>query len=126
MSSKKTSLKHDALVELGVTHSKSKNYDRADKVFEEALKLNNKSAIALIKSAISFQQRDMAEKAKPLAEEALKISLETDPSVLELYGDFLFKSNDKDGAVKYWTKAKERGSKSAGLDKKIAERNFLE
>jgi tetratricopeptide (TPR) repeat protein len=126
MASKKPALKHDALVELGVTHSKSKAYDRADRAFDEALKLNNKSSIAMIKSAISLQQRGMADKAKPLADEALKISLESDPSVLELYGDFIFKSGNKEDAVKYWTKAKERGAKSSGLEKKIVERNFVE
>lgn len=126
MTSKKPALKHDALIELGVTYSKSKTYDRADKAFEEALKLNNKSSMAMIKSAISLQQRGMADKAKPLADEALKISLETDPSVLELYGDFIFKSGNKEDAVKYWTKAKERGAKSLGLEKKIAARNFIE
>ena len=126
MSSKKPALKHDALVELGVTHSKSKTYDRADKAFEDALKLNNKSSMAMIKSALSFQQRGMVDKAKPLADEALKISLESDPSVLELYGDFIFKSGNKEEAVKYWTKAKERGAKSSGLEKKIAARNLIE
>jgi tetratricopeptide (TPR) repeat protein len=126
MASKKPALKHDALVELGVTHSKSKAYDRADRAFDEALKLNNKSSIAMIKFAISLQQRGMAEKAKLLADEALKISLESDPSVLELYGDYIFKSGNKEDAVKYWTKAKERGAKSSGLEKKIVERNFVE
>jgi tetratricopeptide (TPR) repeat protein len=126
MASKKPALKHDALIELGVTYSKSKTYDRADKSFEEALKLNNKSSIAMIKSAISLQQRGLTDKAKPLADEALKISLETDPLVLELYGDFIFKTGNKDEAVKYWTKAKERGAKSLGLEKKIAARNLIE
>jgi tetratricopeptide (TPR) repeat protein len=126
MSSKKPQIKLDALIELGVTHSKSKSYDKADKAFEDALKLNNKSSIALIKYANSLTSRGSAERAKPMAEEALKISMESDPSVLELYGDYLFKAGDKENAVKYWTKAKERGAKSMGLEKKISERNFLE
>jgi tetratricopeptide (TPR) repeat protein len=126
MASKKPNLKHDALIELGVTHSKSKTYHHADKAFEEALKLNNKSSIAMIKSALSLQQRGMIDRAKPLADEALKISLETNPSVLELYGDFIFKLGDKEGAVTYWTKAQNRGAKSLGLDKKITTRDFIE
>jgi tetratricopeptide (TPR) repeat protein len=126
MSSKKPQIKMDALIELGVTYSKSKSYDKADKSFEEALKLNNKSSIALIKYANSLASRGATERAKPMADEALKISMESDPSVLELYGDYLFKSGDKDGGVKYWTKAKERGAKSIGLEKKIAEKNILE
>ena len=123
---KKPPLKHDALIELGVTYSKSKSYDKADKAFEDALKLNNKSSLAMIKYANSLQQRGAAERAKPMAEEALKLSMETDPSVLELYGDYIFKSGNKEEAVKYWSKAKERGAKSSGLEKKITEKNLVE
>jgi tetratricopeptide (TPR) repeat protein len=126
MSSKKPQIKLDALIELGVTHSKSKSYDKADKAFEDALKLNNKSSMALIKYANSLASRGTADRAKAMAEDAIKISMESDPSVLELYGDYLFKSGDKENAVKYWSKAKERGAKSMGLEKKISERNFLE
>ncbi len=126
MSSKKPSLKHDILIEMGVTYSKSKNYDKADKLFEDALKLNNKSSIAMIKYAHSLQQRGESDKAKSMADEALKISMETDPSVLELYGDYIFKLGNKEEAVKYWSKAKERGAKSVSLEKKIVEKNFVE
>ena len=126
MSSKKPQIKLDALIELGVTHSKSKSYDKADKAFEDALKLNTKSSIAMIKYANSLASRGTADRAKAMADEALKISMESDPSVLEHYGDYLFKAGDKDNAVKYWSKAKERGAKSMGLEKKISERNFLE
>jgi tetratricopeptide (TPR) repeat protein len=126
MSSKKPNLKHDVFVEMGVAHAKAKTFDKAEKAFEDALKLNNKSAIALIKYANALVQKGVAEKAKLMADEALKISTETDPSVLEYYGDYLFKLADKEGAVKYWSKAKERGSKAIGLDKKIAERTMVE
>lgn len=126
MSSKKPSLKHDALVEIGVTYSKSKNYEKSNKAFEEALKLNNKSSLALIKYAYSLLSQGKADKAQPMADEALKLSMESDPSVLELYGDYLFKSGNKDEALKYWSKAKSRGAKSAGLEKKISEKNLVE
>jgi tetratricopeptide (TPR) repeat protein len=126
MSNKKPPLKLDALIELGVTHSKSKSYDKADKAFDEALKLNNKSPLVLIKYANSLVLRGSAEKAKPMADEALKLSQEADPIILELYGDYIFKTGDKDGAVRYWSKAKERGSKSMALEKKITEKNFIE
>jgi pentatricopeptide repeat protein len=126
MSSKKPQIKLDALIELGVTHSKSKSYDKADKAFDDALKLNMKSSIAMIKYANSLASRGSMERAKPMADEALKISMESDPSVLELYGDYLFKSGDKDNAVKYWSKAKERGAKSMSLEKKISEKNLFE
>ena len=127
MSAKKPPLKLDALTELGITYAKSKRYEQSDKVFEEALKLNAKSPIAMIRYANTLVGRDgLAEKAKLLADESLKIAQESDPSVLEGYGDYLYKSGAKDKAVPYWQKAKERGSKSAVLDKKIVEKVFIE
>lgn len=127
MSAKKPPLKLDALVELGVTHSKSKNYTQSDKVFEEALKFNAQSPITMIRYANALVGRNgLNEKAKSLADEAMKISQESDPSVLEGFGDYLFKSGQKDKAVPYWQKAKERGGKSAVLDKKIIEKVFVE
>ena len=127
MSAKKPPLKMDALLELGVTYSKSKNYTQSDKTFEEALKLNPKSPIVQIRYANTLVGRDgLGEKAQALADEAIKATPSSDPSVLEAYGDYLFKSGDKANAVQYWQKAKERGAKSAILDKKIIEKVFIE
>lgn len=127
MSAKKPPLKLDAMSELGVTYAKSKNYTQADKVFEDAMKFNAQSPIVMIRYANALVGRDgLGDKAKALAAEAMKISQEADPSVLEGFGDYLFKSGQKDKAVSYWQKAKERGGKSAVLDKKIVEKVFVE
>ena len=80
----------------------------------------------MIKYANSLLQQGKTDKAQRMAEEALKLSMESDPSVLELYGDYLFKSGNKEEALKYWSKAKGRGAKSAGLEKKIVEKNLVE
>jgi tetratricopeptide (TPR) repeat protein len=127
MSAKKPPLKLDALVLLGVTYAKSKRYIQSDKTFEEALKLNSQSPIAMIRYANALVGREgLGDKAKQLADAALKIDQESDPSVLEGFGDYLYKSGDKSKAVTYWQKAKERGAKSSILDKKIVEKAFIE
>lgn len=127
MSAKKPPLKLDALVLLGVTYAKSKHYAQSDKVFEDALKLNNQSPIAMIRYANALAGREgLGDKAKQLADAAIKMTAESDPSVLEGFGDYLYKSGDKSKAVTYWQKAKEQGSKSAVLDKKILEKAFIE
>jgi tetratricopeptide (TPR) repeat protein len=127
MSAKKPPLKLDAMSELGVTYTKSKNYTQSDKVFEDAMKLNAQSPMVMIRYANALVGREgLGDKAKALAAEAMKISQEADPSVLEGFGDYLFKSGQKDKAVSYWQKAKERGGKSAVLDKKIVEKVFVE
>lgn len=127
MSAKKPPLKLDALTLLGVTYAKSKLYAQSDKTFEEALKLNSQSPITMIRYANALVGREgLGDKAKQLADTALKIDQESDPSVLEGFGDYLYKSGDKSKAVAYWQKAKERGSKSAVLDKKITDKAFIE
>jgi tetratricopeptide (TPR) repeat protein len=127
MSAKKPPLKLDALTELGITYSKSKRYEQSDKAFEEAMKLNAKSPIMMIRYANALVGRSgMGEKAKLMADDALKMVQESDPSVLEGYGDYLFKSGEKDKAVSYWQKAKDRGSKSAVLEKKLVEKILVE
>ncbi len=127
MSAKKPPLKLDALVLLGVTYAKSKRYAQSDKSFEDALKLNNQSPIAMIRYANALVGRDgLGEKAKQLADTAMKLTAESDPSVLEAFGDYLYKSGDKNKAVTYWEKAKTQGAKSSVLDKKILEKAFIE
>lgn len=127
MSAKKPPLKLDVLVVLGVTYAKSKRYAQSDKTFEEALKLNSQSPITMIRYANALVGREgFGDKAKQLADTALKIDQESDPSVLEGFGDYLYKAGDKNKAVAYWQKAKERGAKSAVLEKKIVEKAFIE
>lgn len=45
--------------------------------------------------------------------------------VLEHYGDVLYMSGDKEQALEYWLKAKEKGSESTTLDKKIETKTFI-
>ena len=127
MSAKKPPLKLDAMSELGVTYSKLKNYTQSDKIFEDALKLNAQSPVVMVRYANTLIGRDaLADKAKTLIADALRFTQEADPSVLEGYGDYLFKTGQKDKAVQYWQKAKEKGRKSAILDKKILDKGFVE
>lgn len=47
-------------------------------------------------------------------------------TLLEHYGDVLFKLGDKDGALKYWMDAKKAGGTTDLIDKKIADRKLYE
>jgi tetratricopeptide (TPR) repeat protein len=64
--------------------------------------------------------------AKQWLEKALQHGGESDGSLLEHYGDILFKLDDVDGAVKYWMLAKAKKVESDTIDKKIAERKLYE
>ena len=65
--------------------------------------------------------------AKIYIENAVKYS-EDDPStvVLEHYGDILFKTGEEEKALEQWKKAKELGSDSDTLDKKIKTKQYTE
>jgi tetratricopeptide (TPR) repeat protein len=125
MSSKKPPLKHDILLELGTAHNKAGRTEKSDKMFEEALKMNPKSPFALVKYSIALASRSgSTEKTRLMTAEALKVTQSSDPILLELYGDYLFKTGAKEEALKYWLLAKEKGNKAPSLDKKIKDKTF--
>lgn len=68
--------------------------------------------------------------AKIYLEKAVNYSLEKEKDVsaevLEHYGDVLFKTDEKEKALEYWTKAKEKGSESKTLEKKIETKSYVE
>jgi tetratricopeptide (TPR) repeat protein len=125
MSSKKPPLKHDILLELGMAHNKAGRTEKSDKMFEDALKMNPKSPFALVKYSIALASRGgSTEKTRAMTADALKITQSTDPIILELYGDYLFKTGAKEEALKYWLLAKEKGNKAPSLEKKIKDKTF--
>jgi tetratricopeptide (TPR) repeat protein len=127
MSAKKPIIRSNTLSELGVTYFKSKSYDKSSENFEAALKVEPLSPIALMRFANSLAARKTEpERALLMANQARKIAAERDPSVLEMYGDYLFKTGDRDGAIEMWQLAKEKGSKSTILEKKIVAKDLVE
>jgi tetratricopeptide (TPR) repeat protein len=127
MSAKKPIVRSNTLSELGVTLSKLKSYDKSMENFEAALKVEPLSPIALLRFAMTLAVRKTEpERAQQMANQARKMAAERDPSVLELYGDYLFKAGDREGAIELWQLAKEKGGKSVILDKKIAAKDLVE
>ncbi|PXV65441.1 tetratricopeptide repeat protein [Dysgonomonas alginatilytica] len=67
--------------------------------------------------------------AKIYLENAVKYSEEKEKEisaeVLEHYGDVLYMMDDKENAVIYWERAKEKGSESKTLDQKIKTKTFI-
>ena len=74
---------------------------------------------------ILFQLNDFTG-AKEWQEKAIKASSEKNGTIIEHYGDILFKLGDKAGALENWKKAKELGTDSGTIDKKISEEKYLE
>lgn len=127
MAAKKPIVRSNTLSEIGVTLSKLKSYDKSTENFEAALKIEPLSPIALVRFANVLAARKIEpERAQQLANQARKIAADKDPSVLELYGDYLFKTGDREGAIELWQLAKAKGGKSIILEKKIVTKELVE
>jgi tetratricopeptide (TPR) repeat protein len=74
---------------------------------------------------ILFQMENYTE-ARDWQEKAIKAEGTPSGTLLEHYGDILFKLGKKNEALNYWKKAKEAGTDSGTLDKKIAEEKYVE
>ena len=66
------------------------------------------------------------EEARKWLEKALEGGGNKRSTILEHYGDVLYKLGEVDNAVGYWKQAKEKGGKSERLDKKITDRFLYE
>lgn len=66
------------------------------------------------------------DEAKVWLEKAMKNGGDKNGTILEHYGDVLFKLNDVTQAVEFWQKAKTAGDASDLIDRKIAERKLYE
>ncbi|AHM62581.1 Tetratricopeptide TPR_1 repeat-containing protein [Flammeovirgaceae bacterium 311] len=66
------------------------------------------------------------DKAKSFLEKALKNADDADGTILEHYGDVLFRLNRKEEAVQHWMKAKAKKSTSELIDKKIQDKKLYE
>lgn len=74
---------------------------------------------------ILFEMKDYTG-AKEWQEKAMKAGGDKSGTILEHYGDILFKLGNTQEAIKYWKQAKELGTDSGTIDKKIAEGKYVE
>lgn len=72
-----------------------------------------------------YQQKDY-KAARDWYDKALRYSNETDASILEQYGDLLYRLDEKERAVLYWQKAQDAGADSAVLEQKISTKKLYE
>jgi len=63
--------------------------------------------------------------AKEWLEKALSHGGDKDGTILEHYGDVLYKLGNTEKALEYWKKAKEKGGASQDIDKKIADKRLV-
>jgi len=64
--------------------------------------------------------------AKFYMESAIKNGGDQNPTLLEHYGDILYKLEKPEEAIKFWQKAKDNGGNSEVLERKIKEQKYFE
>jgi tetratricopeptide (TPR) repeat protein len=99
--------------------------EKADEMSKKSLELDPENASYMDTYGwILYVRKDYA-KAKEYIEKSLIVS-PNNAEVLDHLGDVMFMLDDKEAAVKNWKKAKELGSDSKLLDKKINEGKLYE
>jgi len=100
--------------------------DLAKKMSTKLVSNNPDDATYLDTHAWVLYVRGEYKEAKVYIEKALSSDDELSGTIIEHYGDILFKLGDVDSAVKQWQKAKGMDETSELIDKKIADRKLYE
>lgn len=105
---------------------RNQNLDKAEAMSRRAneLEVNNSSFLDTY-AWILFMQGKYSD-AKFWIEKAMTNGGEKSAVVVEHYGDILYKLGDTKGAMSNWEQARTNGTKSDTLNKKIAEKRFIE
>lgn len=102
------------------------NLERAKQMSAYSNKLSpNNSSFLDTYAWILFQLNDFAG-AKEWQEKALKAEGGKSGTILEHYGDILFQLGNKEEAIQYWKQAKELGTDSETIERKINEGKYIE
>jgi tetratricopeptide (TPR) repeat protein len=103
-----------------------KDLKKAERMSAQCIRLEPDNATYLDTYAWIFFKQGNYTLAKFYIESALKKDETKSSELLDHYGDILFMSGNKEDAVVQWEKAREMGKKSDVLDRKIAERIYIE
>ena len=99
---------------------------KAERMSAKCIKLEPDNATYLDTYAWIFFVQENYTLAKMYIRSALTKDKTNSSELVNHYGDILFMTGDKDGALEQWKKAKEMGHPSPILDKKIKEEKYIE
>lgn len=105
---------------------KGEQLDKALEMAAKAVNLDPKNASNLDTYAWVYFKMQAYEDAQYWIKKALKHDTEKSSTILEHYGDILYKLNDTKKAIEYWKKAKEAGEASELINRKIEEGKWYE
>ncbi len=106
---------------------RGESLDEAEQMSRRSLEVAPNEATFLDTYGWILYKQGKYSKAKEYIQKALDNRPDQqDGTVYDHMGDVLYKLNDKDGALKNWQKAKEKGTDNPNLDKKIQEQTLYE
>ncbi|MGF1637748.1 MAG: tetratricopeptide repeat protein [Cyclobacteriaceae bacterium] len=100
--------------------------DLAKKMSSKLVKAHPESSTYLDTYAWVLYQMGEYKEAKVYIEKALEVDTKLSGTIIEHYGDILFKLGDIESAVNQWKRAKGMDETSELIDKKIADRKLYE
>lgn len=98
----------------------------ADKMIDKALSKDDKNPRYMATKAWIAYRAQNLDAAREWMEKSIKQGGDQYGYILEKYGDILYKSDQKEKAVKFWRDARETGMGSKWLDRKIEEEKLIE
>ena len=102
-----------------------RDLDRAEEMSYKTVKAEPNNATYLDTYAWILFEKANYEQAKLYIDQALQNDDSLSAEVLEHCGDIYFHTGDVDKAVEFWQKAKENGSTSTTLDRKIRQKKYI-
>ncbi|MDR2469006.1 MAG: tetratricopeptide repeat protein [Tannerella sp.] len=100
--------------------------DRAERMSAQCIKAEPNNATYLDTYAWIFFVKGNYTLAKMYIENAIEKDRNNSAELFDHYGDILFLSGEKEKAFQQWIKAKEAGKDTPTLERKIAEKTYLE
>ena len=102
-----------------------RDLDKAEEMSYKTVKAEPNNATYLDTYAWILFEKANYEQAKIYIDQALQNDDSLSAEVLEHCGDIYFHTGDVDKAVEFWQKAKENGSTSTTLDRKIRQKKYI-
>lgn len=103
-----------------------RDLDKAERMSAQCVKLEPENSTYLDTYAWIYFVKGNYLLAKIYIEKAIEKDATKNPELFDHYGDILYLNGDTNGAVKQWERAKELGKKSNTLNRKIAEKVYIE
>ncbi|MDR1676586.1 MAG: tetratricopeptide repeat protein [Tannerella sp.] len=103
-----------------------KDLDKAERMSAQCIKAEPNNATYLDTYAWVFFVKGNYMLAKVYIENALRNDTTNSPELLDHYGDILYVTGEREKGLEQWMKAKEAGKNTPTLERKIAEKTYLE